>query len=880
MVFRKLLAVFGNLAAQTQRGNDTAEGEQESHLRTASWVRVNSKKSGWERALKSGLKDWQKLPGEKRVAELAAIAPHIKNDLHSVRQDAELERSRVYRMMIAALQQEAELLQPDHWMMIVDFALPLRLYQQALDAGNELCKRFPAAAKEIRVREALGIIHFHLDDHERARAYLDTIPEKKLSAAAKRIRSRLELAATLIEANTELAKAFKCDRDGAKEHIGRAIELVYGSGWNVADILPKTLDALLDAPPSDSSSAIAAETESNAEPDVIPVFCSGFQWSGASAVRDFLLEQRGAKPFWNRARFMHGSSSTYDKVIEATSQRDRLRLTRAFIAEQFLGISMRTAGARTLQVYEKSLLSLMSPGADLSALDEALSRFVRQAIEQKPTSALGRSMADVQQHLCRLCHPTARYMLFDSVIRAWTPDLIADISGARMVVVIRDPRDMYATHVDRGRWKKGVDVYIEELRKLLEQFERGRPLAEATGRLRFVQFEDFVTQPQKRAELLEWLGMDAAGAHSVGKFFDPEKSKENIGVYQSFADQAAIEKIEKAFPDLCIVTPASAAKKETRPPADPDIRVMTFSAMATKRQQQDLMKLAGKPGEPGWKVRRFITVDMIEQGQYDFFGLQHCHTDTKPEYNAVGFFQSTLLERGIDYGVLNHSGKSNPQIGDSTPLFYRRDRWRPVEGDQGMTWFDVPVPEDQPGGGGLFYIYCLFNELNEAGEQTGRQIFVCNVRLRDKHTDVLDLYRLRCLAILFKEVERRRSQGLPVIVLADTNCKVVDSLSDRFMRGQAVSEAGETFPAYPEIFDALLSLHPEMHGTVRTQHNFKKPGNISGSERNDRIFFSGPLAVQTAEIVTFNKDGNFPSYHYPIAASFSFKAESATQSNG
>src|SRR5690606_36629900 len=72
MVFRKLLAVFGNLAAQTQRGNDTAEGEQESNLRTASWVRVNSKKSSWERALKSGLKDWQKL---QHRAEIGLAVP-------------------------------------------------------------------------------------------------------------------------------------------------------------------------------------------------------------------------------------------------------------------------------------------------------------------------------------------------------------------------------------------------------------------------------------------------------------------------------------------------------------------------------------------------------------------------------------------------------------------------------------------------------------------------------------------------------------------------------------------------------------------------------------------------------------------------------------
>lgn len=835
-----------------------------------SWLRRESQARGWEQALDLGLESWRALSDSDRVATLAAVTGDLLETFAGVRQDLELQRNRLYRTLIDAFTEVPAALQPRHWRQVMVLATRLGHYKEALDAGAQLTRYFPDQASDPKQREIMGCTYFRLGQYARARDYLGDLEDDQLSRPAQGIRRQLALSGKLEKAHETMSGAFDAARSGdrsrARDLIGEAVALVHDAPRAERVMLPRTLQALAGvgtAPPPMSEAAPAKEDRPPIA-QVLPVFCAGFRWSGASAVRDFLLEQQDVAAFWHPPRFMHEEHSSYDTLLGpgAGGGDAFARILWRFVAEQILGLTIDANRKNPLQIHNRSILAQVPKAADLSAMDMALARMIAHAAASPDGAAPdGRYIAALIQSLCRLCSPTARYMLFDSVIRAWGPDLLAAVPGARMIVVLRDPRDMYATHVDRGRWGRGVDAYIKELAGLLERFTANRDAAEGAGDLHVVKFEDFVGDAGVRAGLLDWLGMSTAGASRQGRHFNPEQSAQNVGVHRSFTDQAAIRKIEAAFPDLCRPLPSHLASLP--------VRTLSFSVMASKSQQQDRMGLAGLPGEPGWKVRRHITMDLLVEGRYDFVGLQHCHTDRDEEYDAVGFFQTRLAERGLDYGVINRGGKRNSQNGDSTPLFYRRDRWQPDPDDHGFTWFDVPEPADQPGSGGLLFVHGVFHERNDDGDPTGRRIFVCNTRLRDKHTDVLDVYRLHCLSVLFAAVQKRLDAGLPVIVLGDTNCKAVDSLSDRYMRGQDVMVGhGERCHAHPAIRDALLTLHPELHGNIRTQHNFAHPGRIRGHERNTRIFYGGGMAARSAGLLTFNRDGNYPSYHYPLEAEF------------
>ncbi len=138
--------------------------------------------------------------------------------------------------------------------------------------------------------------------------------------------------------------------------------------------------------------------------------------------------------------------------------------------------------------------------------------------------------------------------------------------NAKLVVVQRDPRDIYASTIvsdgafipqyetkDNWQLKKNMlgnslDLFIERqslyYKHVIKDYDNGQVLR--------LQYEDVVLNYEKvLAQLYDFLGESISVHIHKGKFFKPELSKKNIGLWKKMPDQTVISKIESALKPHC-----------------------------------------------------------------------------------------------------------------------------------------------------------------------------------------------------------------------------------------------------------------------------------------------------------------------------------------
>lgn len=304
-------------------------------------------------------------------------------------------------------------------------------------------------------------------------------------------------------------------------------------------------------------------------------------------------------------------------------------------------------------------------------------------------------------------------------------------------------------------------------------------------------------------------------------------------------------------------------------------RVVSFSCMATSGHQRGT-GVGRNPAAAPWSRRREIVTRYLLSGGFDFIGLQHCHYARGAERCAVSYFNSALncaqRRYGMSFSVVPRPDK-DPETGDSLVTFHDQDHWE-VDTDRttAVPLTTVP-PVDQDGGGGTVAHFGVYYRRADVDPLRPSEIHVYTIRLRNRESVALDVYRALCLSEILAHRATHRRPDVPAIFLCDTNCKDADSVTDRLLRGLSASLHGLELTPQVKLQDSLLVLQPEAHGRIRTQHNFVEPGEIAGKQRNDRVLFDGRLEVLDAGLSTYNEDGAWPSYHYPVEAAFGIDDE-------
>ena len=303
----------------------------------------------------------------------------------------------------------------------------------------------------------------------------------------------------------------------------------------------------------------------------------------------------------------------------------------------------------------------------------------------------------------------------------------------------------------------------------------------------------------------------------------------------------------------------------------PGFRMVTFSVMATRGHQSGRRGIAAHPDAAPWERRREVCLRYLQQGGFDVIGLKHCHLAPGSPRCAVSFLLAGLNREGDRYGCLNavvRQAPDDPPQGDSLAILYDRRIWELDAARSGEVWHRTAAPEGQPGGHGTLFNFAALRRIVRQDGLRPSRLHVYNIRMRDKHSRALDLYRALCFGEILAHMQAQDAPDTPAVLLCDTNCKVVDSIADRLIRGLPAWVAGLELRPQMALQDSYLALHPDAHGRVRTQHNFVDPGSIAGTERNNRILFCGDLEVTSAAISPYSEDGVWPSYHYPVEAGF------------
>lgn len=260
-----------------------------------------------------------------------------------------------------------------------------------------------------------------------------------------------------------------------------------------------------------------------------------------------------------------------------------------------------------------------------------------------------------------------------------------------------------------------------------------------------------------------------------------------------------------------------------------------------------------------WPLRRDFCRDVIAQGGYDFIGVQEAwFSPDDPDTDQAGD-----LARGLPaYGMFGTSRDPDPANGEGGPIFYRRDRWELDANDNGHLWLsDTPTVrasrlEDATHSRVL--VWGRFHEL-EGGKRTGRTILFSNTHLDYLFEHTILLQATICNRLL---AERARP-GEPIILTGDFNS---------YERSWPIRQMlGETLPTAPAIPPAPLPLRDawrEVHSNERDARTFHGWGRPTEDRRIDYILFNGDLRVVDAEIDRTQRDGVFPSDHYPLSATF------------
>jgi endonuclease/exonuclease/phosphatase family metal-dependent hydrolase len=265
-------------------------------------------------------------------------------------------------------------------------------------------------------------------------------------------------------------------------------------------------------------------------------------------------------------------------------------------------------------------------------------------------------------------------------------------------------------------------------------------------------------------------------------------------------------------------------------------------------------------GKNNWSNRKDFLTDVIISGNYDFVGTQETVMDVNPERNQVTFIASKLP----GYGFLGRSREENQEVGEAMMIFYKKERWKMDDADQETFWLsDTPETAgsktDPKAGCTRSVTAALFHELKDE-QPTGRKIYVFNTHFDHMSEEA----RQRGAKLLMDRIANRKNKSILVIVIGDMNCGE-QSPAIRFMQGDSMILDGiECEPPY-KLTDTFRTANPDAT-EVGTFHGFNKPGK----EKIDYIFISPSLKTISSEIIRIQREGRYPTDHYPVNAVISW----------
>lgn len=243
-----------------------------------------------------------------------------------------------------------------------------------------------------------------------------------------------------------------------------------------------------------------------------------------------------------------------------------------------------------------------------------------------------------------------------------------------------------------------------------------------------------------------------------------------------------------------------------------------------------------RDGDNAWEHRREAVIEVIEAFRVDVLGLQEAL-----------HFQLEEIEAALPgYARIGVGRADGVEAGEYAAILVDRSRLEVL--DEGTFWFsDTPAVPGSTSWGNDIPRICTWARLRDAA--SGRTFYVYNVHWDHRSQPS----RERSAELLVERIAQRAAAD-PVLVTGDFNAGETNAAFRYLLESAASSEIG--------LYDTFRALHPDATD-VGTFNGFD--GTTSG-EKIDAVLASGHWQVLAAEIVRTNRQGRYPSDHFPVVA--------------
>lgn len=256
--------------------------------------------------------------------------------------------------------------------------------------------------------------------------------------------------------------------------------------------------------------------------------------------------------------------------------------------------------------------------------------------------------------------------------------------------------------------------------------------------------------------------------------------------------------------------------------ADPELVVMTYN-----------LRYAGTQGPNAWPARRPLVKEVLEKYRPDLMGTQ------EGLYPQLKDIASDLP----DYAWIG-LGRDGGSHGEFMAIFYRRDRFEPLEYDH--FWLsDTPEVIASSTWGNTNRRMVTWVRFRD--RETNKEFYFWNTHL----DHLLQPAREKGAQLIRQRVAALKT-SLPVFLVGDFNAIAGNNPAYDLLIGE-------------DAFQDTWRLAGErLNEDYNSFNGFRSAGREG--KRIDWILARGPVSVRSTQVVIDSKDGRFPSDHFPVIA--------------
>jgi len=251
-------------------------------------------------------------------------------------------------------------------------------------------------------------------------------------------------------------------------------------------------------------------------------------------------------------------------------------------------------------------------------------------------------------------------------------------------------------------------------------------------------------------------------------------------------------------------------------------------------------------GENRWELRKDLVTDVISQNAPDVLGVQeamrfqldHIH-NRLPEYSEVG---------------ISRDGGSE---GEYSAILYLKSRFD-VD-SSGTFWLSETPAEPSTHWGNQYLRICTWARFID--KESNKAFYIYNTHLDHESQQA----REKGAELIMRTISERTHSN-PFMLMGDLNASESNS-AIKYLKGNEKLSRHTPIP----LIDSWRVVHPDE--TVAGTFN-----SFTGAENGpkiDYIFVTPETIVSDADIVKTNRDGRYPSDHYPVTAVISLTADRA-----